>query len=173
MRGKIFVNYRRDGARDMAARIRDRLAATFGDANVFMDVDDLTAGQRFDKELEKALGQTDVFLAVIGSCWLELLRERQANGGRDYVREEIAGALQRGIAIIPVLIERTPPPSADVLPDDIRDLAFHQIHEVAHVRFGRDVAELIEAIRLARKAARAGECGEGAAVRWVGTATLA
>jgi TIR domain-containing protein len=72
MPGKIFVNYRRDDARDMAARIRDRLAATFGASNVFMDVDNLLAGQRFDRELEKALGQTDVFLAVIGPRWPEL-----------------------------------------------------------------------------------------------------
>ena len=54
MPGKVFVNYRRDDARDMAARIRDRLAATFGDANVFMDVDNLIAGHRFDKALEIA-----------------------------------------------------------------------------------------------------------------------
>jgi hypothetical protein len=173
MPGKVFVNYRRDDARDMAARIRDRLAATFGDANVFMDVDDLLAGQRFDKELEKALDQTDVFLAVIGPRWLELLAERQASGERDYVREEIAGALQRGIVVIPVLIERTPLTRAEALPEDIRDLALHQTHEVAHVRFGRDVAELKEAIRLARKAARA-EAGNGVAtVRWVGAVALA
>lgn len=44
MPGKIFVNYRRDDARDMAARIRDRLAQTFGDDNVFMDVNNLIAG---------------------------------------------------------------------------------------------------------------------------------
>src|SRR5262245_39828186 len=103
MPGKIFVNYRRDDERSTAARIRDRLAATFGDANIFLDVDDLLAGQRFDTELEKALGQTDVFLAVIGPRWLQLLDEREASGERDYVREEIAGALQRGIVIIPVL----------------------------------------------------------------------
>jgi hypothetical protein len=39
MPGKIFVNYRRDDERAMAAmaaRIRDRVAATFGEANVFM-----------------------------------------------------------------------------------------------------------------------------------------
>jgi formylglycine-generating enzyme required for sulfatase activity len=30
MAGKVFVNYRRDDARDMAARVRDRLAATLG-----------------------------------------------------------------------------------------------------------------------------------------------
>lgn len=73
----IFVNYRRDDARDVAARIRDRLAATFGNANVLMDVDYLKAGQRFDEELEKALSETAVFLALIGPRWAELLAERQ------------------------------------------------------------------------------------------------
>jgi len=173
MAGKIFVNYRRDDERAMAARIRDRLAQTFGEANVFMDVDNLLAGQRFDRELEKALGQTDVFLAVIGPRWMGLLAERQASGERDYVREEIAGALQRGIVVIPVLIERTPLPRADALPEDIRDLVLHQKHEVTHERFGRDVGDLVEAIRLARRAARAGGGGGGSAVRWVGAAVLA
>ena len=74
-----------------------------------MDVDNLLAGQRFDRELEKALGETDVFIAVIGPRWMELLGER-ASGERDYVREEIAGALKRGIVVIPVLVERTPLP---------------------------------------------------------------
>jgi len=153
MPGKIFVNYRRDDAKDMAARIRDRLAQTFGDANVFMDVDNLMAGQRFDRELEKALAQTDVFLAVIGPRWLDLLTERRASSERDYVREEIAGAVQRGVVVIPVLVERTLLSRAEALPEDIRDLVLHQTHEVAHARFGRDVGELIEAIRLGRKAA--------------------
>jgi formylglycine-generating enzyme required for sulfatase activity len=171
MAGKIFVNYRRDDERAMAARIRDRLAATFGDANIFMDVDNLLAGQRFDKELEKALNQTDVFLAVIGPRWVELLAERRASGERDYVREEIAGALQRDIVVIPILIERTPLPRADALPQDICDFVLHQKHIITHEQFGRDVVGLVEAIRFGRKAARAG--GGGSTVRWVGTAALA
>src|SRR5262245_31111317 len=114
---KIFVNYRRDDERSTAARIRDRLAGTFGAANVFMDIDNLKAGQRFDKELEYALAETDVFLAVIGPRWLELLTERQRSGERDYVREEIAAALQRGIIVVPVLIERTALPTATALPE--------------------------------------------------------
>ena len=150
MPGKIFVNYRRDDARDMAARIRDRLAAAFGHANVFMDVDNLRPGQRFDRELEKALAETDALLAVIGPRWQGLLAERQASGERDYVQEEIAGALQRGVLVIPVLIERTPLPPANALPENIRDLALHQAHEIAHAKFGRDAAELIEAVRLGR-----------------------
>jgi len=55
MPGKVFVKYRRDDVRDMAARIRDRIAATLGD--------NLMAGQRFDRELERALSQTDVLFA--------------------------------------------------------------------------------------------------------------
>jgi TIR domain/Bacterial extracellular solute-binding protein, family 7 len=151
MAGKIFVNYRRDDERAVAARVRDRLASAFGAANVFMDVDNLMAGQRFDKELEKALAGTDVFLAIIGIRWMELLAERSASGERDYVREEIAGALSRSIIVIPVLIERVALPRADALPEDIRDLVLHQKHVVTHDHFGRDMSDLVEAIRFARK----------------------
>ena len=154
MSGRIFINYRRDDARDIAARVRDHLAGVFGGSNVFMDVDNLMAGQRFDKELEKALAETDVFLSVIGPKWMELFEARQASGERDYVREEIAGALKRGITVIPVLIERTPLPRADALPEYVRELVLHQKHVVTHEQFGRDVAGLVEAIRFARKPPR-------------------
>jgi chemotaxis protein histidine kinase CheA len=153
MPGKIFVNYRRDDERAVAARVRDRLAQTFGEANVFMDVDNLLAGQRFDRELEKALEQTDVFVTVIGPRWLDLLKERQSSGERDYVHEEIAGALRRGVTVIPLLVERTPLPRADTLPEDIQELVLHQKHDVTHEQFGRDVVGLVEAIQFARTAA--------------------
>ena len=51
MTGKIFVNYRREDGAASAARLRDRLAQAFGAANIFMDVDNLLAGQRFDNEI--------------------------------------------------------------------------------------------------------------------------
>jgi hypothetical protein len=47
MPSKIFVSYRRDDDPNGAARIRDALAARFGKASIFMDVDNLLAGQRF------------------------------------------------------------------------------------------------------------------------------
>uniref|UniRef100_UPI0025CB8C57 toll/interleukin-1 receptor domain-containing protein n=1 Tax=uncultured Hyphomicrobium sp. TaxID=194373 RepID=UPI0025CB8C57 len=152
MAGKIFINYRREDTRADAARMRDRLAAAFGASNVFMDVDNLMAGQRFDQELAKALNECDVLLAVIGPQWEPLLAERARSGGRDYVREEIAEALERGVIVIPVLIERVPVPAADRLPEDIRPLVLHQKHDVSHERFGRDVAELIQAIKQMRGA---------------------
>jgi formylglycine-generating enzyme required for sulfatase activity len=150
--GKIFINYRREDARAEAARLHDRLAAAFGAANVFMDVDNLLAGERFDLKLQEALAETDVFLAVIGARWSELLAARAESGERDYVREEIAAALERKIAVVPVLADRAPLPRAADLPSDIRDLVLYQKHDVAHESFGRDAAALIDAIKAGRRA---------------------
>ena len=102
MTGKIFINYRRDDVPGDARGIRDGLVAKFGKSAVFMDVDNLLAGQRFDKELAKALDQCSVLIAVIGPRWMDLLRSRVEGSDRDYVREEIAAALKRDIPVIPV-----------------------------------------------------------------------
>ena len=151
MAGKIFVNYRREDGAASAARLRDRLAQAFGTAKVFMDVDNLLAGQRFDRELDKALAETDVFLAVLGPRWSDILAERATRPERDYVREEIASALAKGVVVIPVLVERASLPRGDALPEDLRALVLHQKHDLTHERFGRDAEELITAIRFARK----------------------
>ena len=151
MANKIFVNYRRDDARDITARIRDRLALAFGDASVFMDVTNLIAGQRFDAELARALSDTGILLAVIGPKWASLLAQRAAKGQQDFVREEIAEALRRGIVVIPVLIEQTSLPRSEALPGDIRDLVLHQKLVVTYEQFDRDIAELVRAIRFAKR----------------------
>src|SRR6516225_7127075 len=106
MPGKIFVSYRRDDDPNGAARIRDALTAKFGRSSVLLDVDNLLAGLRFDKELANASAACDVFLAVIGPHWLELLKIKASRGDRDYVREEIASALRRKIVVIPVRVGR-------------------------------------------------------------------
>ena len=150
--GKIFVNYRRDDAKAEAARLHDRLAQSFGAANVFMDVDNLLPGERFDLRLKEALAGTDVFLAVIGARWLDLLEARAESGERDYVREEIAAALAAKIVVIPVLMDRAPLPKAASLPEDIRELALYHKHDVVYESFGRDVQALIAAIEAHRQA---------------------
>jgi len=147
MAGKIFVNYRRADTRSDAARIYDRLVATFGKSAVFMDVDNLRAGQRFDSELDKALSRCDVFLSVIGPRWLELLKQRQASGELDLVQVEIAEALKRDVLVIPVIVEHTPMPAAGALPEDIRELVLRQKCSLAHESFGRDMGALIDVIK--------------------------
>lgn len=113
-----------------------------------MDVDNLLAGQRFDRELDKALSQCDVLIAILGPRWVELLS--RPDGDRDFVRDEISAALKRDIVVIPVLVGREGRmpalPQARDLPEEIRDLVLYQKHGVAHETFGRDTDELIAAI---------------------------
>ncbi len=160
MPGKIFVNYRRDDVPGDARGVRDGLATKFGKSSIFMDVDNLLVGQRFDLELAKALDDCDMLLAVMGPRWLDLLKTRVASGERDYVREEIAEALKRRIAVVPVRVGRDGSmpalPSAEELPEDIRELLLYQKHDVAHERFGRDMVELVAAVVALRKATSGG-----------------
>jgi len=37
MRGKIFINYRREGTTETAGRLYDRIAQAFGHENLFVD----------------------------------------------------------------------------------------------------------------------------------------
>src|SRR5215813_5369250 len=158
MPDKIFVSYRRDDDPNGAGRIRDALTAKFGRSSVFMDIDDLLAGLRFDEELAKALADCDVFLAVIGPRWMELLKSKSSSGDRDYVREEIAEALKRKIVVIPVRVGREgqlpPLPRADDLPDEIRDVVHYQKHDVTYEHFRRDAGALVDAITAVRRHVR-------------------
>jgi TIR domain/Sel1 repeat len=157
--GKIFISYRREDAPGDARGICDRLRRSFGEANVFMDVDQLLAGQRFDRELDKALAKSDVLIAVIGSRWMDLLSEYAQRGTRDYVRDEISAALMRDIIVIPVMMGREanmpPLPAAKDLPENIRDLVLYQKHNIAHESFGRDAAHLIAALKTLLRERRA------------------
>jgi hypothetical protein len=136
MAGKIFISYRRDDDPSSAARVSDGLASRFGKANLFIDVDSLLAGQRFDEELAKALAACDVLIAIIGRRWMDLLKAKITSGERDYVREEIAAALQRRIVVIPARVGREaqlpPLPRAEDLPADIHDLVLYQKQDVTH-----------------------------------------
>jgi hypothetical protein len=143
---KIFVSYRREDAAAEAARIRDRLTTVFGADNVFMDIDTLKPGQRFDQELEKALSTCDAFLAVIGPRWYDIAYARAQAGGHDYVREEIATALARNITVVPILIDRAVLPHPETLPNDLRPLVLHQAYQIRHEYFGRDADALITAL---------------------------
>jgi hypothetical protein len=152
--GQIFISYRRDDASAEARNIHDRLARRFGSSTVFMDVDNLFAGQRFDVELGKALERCEVLIVVIGSRWSEVLADHTARDERDYVREEIAAALRRGIRIIPALVGhegRMPVlPRRGDLPNDIRDFVLFQKQNLVHESFSRDATELIAAIEAVR-----------------------
>jgi TIR domain len=113
------VSYRRDDSQRSAGRINDRLEAVFGAGRVFFDTVTIKPGEDFHAVLGNSVGSCRVLLAVIGPRWLDILVS-QLSETNDFVRIEIAEALQRKVRVIPVLIDGAKPPPAAQLPDDLR-----------------------------------------------------
>jgi hypothetical protein len=68
--GLIFISYRREDAAGYARAIYDQLVQHFSKERVFMDVDAIEPGLPFDEAIQKAIGQCQILLAVIGRNWL-------------------------------------------------------------------------------------------------------
>src|SRR6266699_929602 len=123
----IAISYRREDSTSIAGRLHDRLRAEFGNENVFMDFDSIPYGVDFRDHIAQTLEAAEVLVAVIGPGWLgQHVGEstRRIDDPSDFVRLEIAGALQRGIPVIPVLVDDTPMPKPDMLPPDMQTFAF-------------------------------------------------
>lgn len=148
---KIFISYRRNDSAGAAGRLHDFLTARFGRDALFRDVDSMRLGRNFKNQIYKALGECDVLLAVIGPNWLDAKKDdggRRLDDPNDYVRIEIATALQREVPVIPVLFDGTPPPEAPQLPQDLEELSFRSALKVHNDSFHRDVEPLEKELRL-------------------------
>ena len=134
---KIIVSYRRSDSSATAGRIYDRLVSQFGQGSVFMDVDAIPFGTDFRSHIKSALLGSDIVLAIIGPNWLGPLSDgtRRIDDEADPVRVEVETALANGITVVPVLIDGTPMPGSNQLPEPLKPLAFLN---AAPVDMGRD-----------------------------------
>ncbi len=133
----IFISYRRSYAAH-AGRIYDRLEQMFGHENIFMDIVSLEPGVDFQQAINRALASTKVMMVLIGPDWVNRL-----DNPDDFVRREIRDGLQRGIRVIPVLLDDTPMPHRYELPEDIQRLPYFQSVKVRSTEFNRDMQELL------------------------------
>ncbi|MGA8696266.1 MAG: TIR domain-containing protein, partial [Xanthobacteraceae bacterium] len=126
------------------------MAHEFGANLLFMDVDSIPLGSDFIKVLREEVGKCDTLLAVIGRHWLDA---RDAEGKRrldnenDFVRVEIATALQRDIAVIPILLDGAGVPKPEDLPADLQGLSARNGLDVRHGSFHVDMNRLIGALK--------------------------
>lgn len=115
-----------------------------------MDVAAIEPGKDFRKAIDESVATCSVLLAMIGQEWLA---SRDATGNRrledthDFVRLELASALQRDIPVIPVLVRGAKMPLVENLPDDLKDLAYRNAVELTHARWKSDVQVLVRALR--------------------------
>lgn len=142
---QVFISYRRDDAAGYARAIGDELATHFGADRVFIDVDDIRAGQRFGEVIERQIGASQVLLVLIGRRW-QGEREgavRRIDEPGDLVRREVAAGLANGARVIPVLLDGASMPVASQLPDDLRALAGRHALEIDNSRYADDMNRLL------------------------------
>lgn len=146
---RIFISYRREDAADAAGRLFDGLSGRFGPDQLFMDVDILRPGDDFVEVIEQAVSSCDVLIAIIGRQWLSITdaqgRHRLDNP-EDFVRLEVAAALERNIRVIPVLVQSAGMPRSDELPAALAKLARRNAHDMSHARWRHDLDQLTRAI---------------------------
>jgi ankyrin repeat protein len=163
----VFISYRRDDAAGTAGRLYDRLVDRLGRERVYRDVDSGQPGEDFVETIGRKVRECDVLLALIGPGWLRAVDE---SGGwrlakeEDLVRVEIATALDRGIRVIPILLEGAKMPRDGDLPSSLAKFAHRNAVEVRDAHFDQDVAQLLDDLashsvlrRLVRPFARHGK----------------
>jgi tetratricopeptide (TPR) repeat protein/CHASE2 domain-containing sensor protein len=146
--GNIFVSYRRSDAGGFAFSLHERLLEEFGPERVFMDVDTIVPGTDFAPAIRENLERSDVLLAVIGRDWLQAgaSGSRRIDDAADWVRIEVATALERKIPVIPVLVGGASLPRAGELPEPLKELSRRQSVDVRNASFRDDTDRLLEAI---------------------------
>lgn len=129
----------------------DDLSRRFGEAAVFMDVDTIRPGRDFRKAIDESIRSCNVLLALVGPDWTgaaDAAGHLRLFDDSDYVRLEIASALKRDIAVIPVMVRGAHMPTAELLPDDLSDFAYRNGVELTHARWRSDVQVLMGALGL-------------------------
>jgi dipeptidyl aminopeptidase/acylaminoacyl peptidase len=115
-----------------------------------MDVDAIGPGADFTQRIEGAVGTSDVLIALIGREWRTVSDEtgkRRLEDPQDFVRQEVAVALNRGVPVVPVLVQGATMPRQDELPADLKQLANRNALELRDTSWRQDGDRLLEAVR--------------------------
>jgi hypothetical protein len=146
----IFISYRRNDAAGTAGRIGDWLEREYGRRWVFRDIS-IEPGEDFRRVIESKLNQCNILLAVMARSWADQGNLKRLGNPKndDFVRIEIVSALDRGIPVLPVLIDGTPVPPKAKLPVKLQPVVALQVVNLRNLHFATDFKELVEAIEAA------------------------
>ncbi|MDI6098173.1 toll/interleukin-1 receptor domain-containing protein [Actinoplanes sp. NEAU-A12] len=141
----FFVSYRTADQAVTAVYLKHVLSERFGARRVFLDNTAIPLGEHFPPLIEKALERCRVLIAVIGPKWLAADEHghRRVDDPADWVRREIARALDRGIPVIPLLVGDVELDVAD-LPAELASLASRQYLQIRLRALEHDVEPLID-----------------------------
>lgn len=144
----IFISYRREDSEWAAGRVADSLMREFGEDRVFLDTSSIRPGKDFPKVIKDRIKATNIMLVIIGKRWLIASHDesgiRRLDDEEDYVRWEIALALDENLEIIPVLIDGVQMPRRNFLPTLLERLVDKNAYDLNAKRYRRDMKSLIE-----------------------------
>jgi len=143
----FFISYRRDDTGAEAGRLRDSLVERLGRETVFLDLEAIELGKDYLRALDSALASCDVMLVLIGREWETISDARgrpRLRDPRDILRIEVLAGLERGIPVVPVLLNRDTLPAPGTLPKVLIPLTRRQHFEIRRDRWHQDVELLLE-----------------------------
>jgi hypothetical protein len=146
----LFISYRREDSADVTGRIYDRLSIHFGAVNVFKDVNSIPLGLDFREVISHAVAKASVVVVVVGRDWLGSSSDSEnarIHDQTDFVRTEVAAALNQKKPVIPILVSGAKMPIEADLPDEIKSFSYRNGVKVRpDPDFDHDVERLIKGI---------------------------
>jgi TIR domain len=146
----IFLSYRREDAAPYARLLQFQLRERIPDAPVFMDMDSIEPGLDFAEVIREAIDSCSVLVALIGRQWATLADEegrRRLDNPDDLVRFEVQAALERGVRVIPVLVDGARPIRPQQLPAELQKLARLNALELSYSRYQYDADRLLNLLQ--------------------------
>ena len=113
----VFISYRRDGGFETAKHLNDLLVRD--GYSVSFDIDTLREGN-FDHTLLERIEQCSDFLLIVNKDAFARMLDLDSHPEEDWLRRELAYALQLRKNIIPVLLAGASFPN--LLPDDVKEV---------------------------------------------------
>ena len=141
----VFISYRRTGGSAEARLVQTKLSKH--GLKAFLDVDDLESGH-FNLALLKRIAEAPNFVVILSPHSLDRCADE-----RDWLRQEIAQAVQTKRNIVPLIMPNFDFPTQETLPAELKDLPNYQSVKYSHEFFDATIAKLVQYLRPVRGAA--------------------
>jgi len=150
---RVFISYRRDDAAGYAGRLEEALEKRLGRGSVFRDVLDIPPGEDFVAAIRARLAGAQAVLVLIGPRWAggEAPGPRRIDDASDFVRLEVAVALDGGARVVPVLLPGAAMPVEADLPVPLKPLARRHALSLSDAHWDADIGRLVDAVGLPRR----------------------
>ncbi len=151
MTTRIFISYRSSDGADKATALARDLDELFGQAQVFLDKEDLAAGSRWRDEIARTLSDAPILLVLVTPNYLGALDaagKRCIDRDDDPVRDELATAVAANAHVIPLMcdgVSQTPPESS--LPPPFDQLSERTWRRLRAYDWREDLARLADDLR--------------------------